>query len=147
MSPFSRKKVYGDEMPDKVALLVGNILSHPYRALSFQKTQYACHTVFGWNADEHMHVIGHQRAFFHDTLLLLRSPVQHVFQVPTDHPIEDFLAILGCKNYVVLAFPCAMVQVLGVCRHGRSPCNCFERSKHSGRSSAYVKHRDSSREL
>src|SRR5215831_12262185 len=98
----------------------------------------------GGMPDEHMHVIGHQSAFFHDTLLLLRSPVQHVFQVPTDHPIEDFLAILGCKNYVVWAFPCAMVQVLGVGRHGRSPWSCFERSKHSGRSSAYVKHRDSS---
>ena len=108
-------------MPGKVALFVGNILGYPYRALAFQKTQNTRNTVFGRNGNEHMDVIGHQSALFDHAFLLLRQPMKHVLQVSSDHPLEDFLAILGCKNNMVLAFPCAMVQVLGDGRHGRSP--------------------------
>ena len=88
---------------------------------AFEKTHDTRHTVFGRNGDEHMHVIGHQIPLLDHPLLLLRQPVKDVLQVPPEPPIADFLAVLGCENHVGLAFPCAIVQVIGNSRHGRSP--------------------------
>ena len=97
------------------------VIEAPYRALAFEKSQDVRHTVFGWNGNEHMHVIGHEMTRLDHTFLLLCQAVKDISQVPSDHPIEDFLSVLRCKNHMILAIPRTMVQVIRDCRHGRSP--------------------------
>jgi hypothetical protein len=106
---------------DKVSLLVGDILSDPDRTLAFETSHYRRHTVFGGNGNEHMYMSWHEMTRFDRAFFLLCQAVKHLSQVPSDHPIEDFLSVLGSEDDVVLAIPSAMVQVMRDGRHGRSP--------------------------
>ena len=108
-------------VPHTVARFMGNILGNPDRALAFQKPQDVGHTVFGRNADEQVAVIGHPLPGLNYALLLLRQPRKHLFQVPPQPPLEQFLAVFRGEHHVVRAVPRAMIQLVPSCRHRRSP--------------------------
>jgi hypothetical protein len=59
------------------------------------------------------------------------------------HPSQQNLRP-SCKNHMVLPCSCAMVSVIGTCRHGRSPWCGFTQSNPSGISSVWVNHCDAS---
>jgi hypothetical protein len=89
--------------------------------LPFRKPKMRATAMFGRNGNEHVDVIGPQSPFLDHTFFLFRQPMKHVFQVPPQHPIQEFLAGLRGEHDMVLAVPRAMIQLIRSWCQGRSP--------------------------
>lgn len=61
--------------------------------------------MFGWNSENHMHVIGAGIAFEYFDLFLLREFADNLADLNSHWTIQDFFAVLGYDDHVVLAIP------------------------------------------
>ena len=77
------------------------------RTLALDEPDHLRHRVFRWDRDHHVHVIGHQMAFFDPAFLLLRQLAEHLPQMPPQLRIQRLPAALGNEDDMVFALPFA----------------------------------------
>jgi hypothetical protein len=96
----------------EVTLLTAKLPCNRDGTLSLDAANDVCHRILRWNAQAHMHVVDHQVAFYHLALFLIREPPKNRPKVLAQWSIDDLLAPLGDKHYVVFAIPPCMAQTL-----------------------------------
>ena len=75
------------------------------RALALDETDHLGNAVFGWNGDQHVHVIQHELAFFYPTLFLVGQVAKHLAKMCSQLSIKGFSSALWYPDDMILALP------------------------------------------